>query len=74
MNTKTNEQASANEPLTLPQIRERATLSVAEAGRLLGMGRDASYRAAKRGDLPAIQIGRRLIVPVPRLLVLLGEG
>jgi excisionase family DNA binding protein len=34
-----------------------------EAGRLLGLGRNASYEAAKTGQLPTIKIGRRLLVP-----------
>ena len=35
-------------------------------------GRDAAYRAAGRGELPVIKVGRRLIVPMPALLRLLG--
>jgi hypothetical protein len=41
------------------------TLSVPEAGRLyFGLGRGASYEAARRGELPVIRIGRLLRVPV----------
>ncbi len=41
------------------------TISVPQAGRIyLGIGRDASYEAARRGDIPVIQIGRLLRVPV----------
>ena len=41
------------------------TISVPKAGReYLGIGRDASYEAAKRGDIPVIKIGRLLRVPV----------
>jgi hypothetical protein len=47
---------------------ERKTLSVPEAGQLyFGMGRDAAYNAAKRGDLPVIRFGRLLRVSVPAL-------
>lgn len=53
--------------------RERATLSVPEAGAVLGIGRDASYAAAERGEIPALRIGRTLRVPVTRLRALLGE-
>lgn len=38
------------------------TLSVVEAGRRLGIGRCAAYRAANRGELPVIRIGGRLLV------------
>ena len=43
------------------------TLSVPEAGKWLGIGRNASYEAARRGDLPVIRIGRLLRVPVVAL-------
>lgn len=42
---------------------ERLVYTVPEAGRLLGLGRNASYEAAKRGDIPTIRIGRLLLVP-----------
>lgn len=48
------------------------TLSVSEASEVLGISRRSAYRAATRGDLPAIRIGRRLLVPTSRLLELLG--
>lgn len=32
-------------------------------GRLLGMSRNAAYEAAKRGEIPAIKIGKLLRVP-----------
>ena len=41
------------------------TLTVPDAGRIyFGLGRNASYEAAKRGDIPTIRIGRLLRVPV----------
>jgi hypothetical protein len=41
------------------------TLTVPDAGRIyFGLGRNASYEAAKRGDLPTIKVGRLLRVPV----------
>jgi hypothetical protein len=41
------------------------TIDVPEAGRLYyGLSRNASYAAAKRGDIPTIQVGRLLKVPV----------
>ena len=50
---------------------EPATLSVAAAARLLGLGRATAYRAAQRGDLPVIRIGGRILVlrlPLEQLL------
>jgi hypothetical protein len=41
------------------------TLTVPEAGRVyFDLGRNASYEAARRGDIPTIRIGRLLRVPV----------
>ncbi len=59
-------------PGDLASLAECLTITVPEAGRLLGIGRDAAYAAAERGELPCLRLGRRLVVPVPRLLDLLG--
>jgi hypothetical protein len=41
------------------------TISVPEAGeRYYGLCRNASYDAAKRGDIPVVRVGRLLRVPV----------
>lgn len=45
----------------------RLTMSVPEAGDLLGIGRNQAYEAARRGDIPVIRIGKRLLVPVRAL-------
>lgn len=42
---------------------ERLVLEVPEAGRMLGLSRNASYEAAKRGDFPTIKIGKLIRVP-----------
>jgi excisionase family DNA binding protein len=42
---------------------ERLVYTVPEAGRLLGLGRNAAYEAAKRGDIPTLRVGRLLLVP-----------
>jgi hypothetical protein len=56
---------------------ECLTISIPEAGRrYLGHKRDAAYRAAKRGDIPTIRVGRLLRVPIramERLLDAAGE-
>ena len=51
----------------------RRTYSVPQAGEVLGIGRNASYEAAARGDIPTIKIGHRLVVPIARLNKMLGE-
>jgi hypothetical protein len=47
---------------------ERKTISVPQAGReYFDLGRNASYEAARRGEIPTIKIGRLLRVPVVAL-------
>ncbi len=43
------------------------TTSVPKAGRLFGLGKYASYEAARRGEIPVITMGRRKLVPVRAL-------
>ena len=45
-----------------------------ETGKQLDMGRDATYAAAARGEIPTVRIGRRLLVPLKQLAELLGEA
>ncbi len=37
--------------------------TVEEAAERLGIGRGTAYDAARRGELPVVRIGRRLLVP-----------
>jgi len=54
---------------------ERLTYKIEEAGRLLGIGRNQAYEAAKRGDFPVIKIGKRVLVPKQALdRMLRGEA
>ena len=47
------------------QTGECATISVPEAGKqYYGIGKNASYDAAARGEIPTIKVGRLLRVPV----------
>jgi hypothetical protein len=51
------------------------TMSVPDAGRLyFDLGKNASYEAARRGELPVIKIGSRLRVPVIALERMLAEA
>ena len=51
----------------MPKRADRKTLSVPEAGKLLGLGRNTTYQAVHRGEIPVIKIGTRLLVPVAAL-------
>ena len=59
--------------MELSELKKRATLTVEEAGAVLGLGRASAYAAAARGEIPTRRFGRRVVVPVPALLALLGE-
>ena len=39
------------------------TLSVAEAGLQLGLGRSLMYEAIRSKQIPSIRIGRRILIP-----------
>jgi excisionase family DNA binding protein len=45
----------------LSHAKQRLTISVEEAGRILGVSRGAAY--AKDGSIPTIRLGKRLLVP-----------
>lgn len=54
---------------------EREIYTVEEAGAKLGLSRNSAYEAVRRGDIPCIRIGRRVLVPKKALARLLaGAG
>jgi excisionase family DNA binding protein len=55
------------------QNTEKQTLTVEEAARRLGIGRNNAYAAARNGDIPTIRIGKRILIPKVALEQLL-EG
>jgi len=53
----------------------RLTYDVPEAGKLAGLGKNASYDAARRGEIPTIKLGGRLLVPKKKWdAILAGEA
>lgn len=46
---------------------EKLTLSVEEAGKLLGVSRQVAYQLSRRDDFPTLHIGRRVLVPRKQL-------
>jgi len=44
-----------------------------EAGQVLAVGRNASYEAARTGQLPTLKIGKRVVVPIVAFKRLLTE-
>ena len=45
------------------EIQDRLVLTVPEAADLLGICRNAAYEGVRRGEIPSIRIGKRLVVP-----------
>lgn len=55
------------------RLRGRLTLTVPEAGELLGIGRRQSYSMAREGTLPTLKLTeRRVVVPLGLFLTWLG--
>jgi excisionase family DNA binding protein len=52
----------------------RATFSVDEAAKYLGLGRVATYEAVRKGEIPAVRVGKRWLVPKAALEKMLLEG
>ncbi len=55
------------------QDHARVTYTVDEVAERLGVGRNAAYDAIKRRELPALRIGRRIVVPRAALDRLLAD-
>jgi excisionase family DNA binding protein len=49
----------------------RRTMTVAQAAALLGISRAKAYECARRGELPVLRFGRRIVVPTAALYRLL---
>ena len=63
--------------MTATDATKLLVMTVPEAGAKLGLGRNASYEAAARGEIPTIRIGKLLKVPnaaFHRMLASAGQG
>ncbi len=54
--------------------KEKLTLTVDEAARCLGIGRNLAYEAIAKGEIPVVKVGKRLLVPKAALETLLAAG
>ena len=50
---------------------ESQTLTVEEAGKALGISRMTAYKLVRKGQLPSLRLGRRVVVPRVQLEALL---
>ena len=53
---------------------DKLTLSVPETARLLGISRAHAYELVARHQLPAIRLGRRVVIPRQAIKALLEAG
>jgi excisionase family DNA binding protein len=56
------------------QDTSRLVFSVEEARKQLGLSRGLVYEAIRRGEIPSIRIGRRILIPCAALERLLREA
>lgn len=56
------------------QPDDRLTVSVEEAGKLLGISRGLAYELVARGELPALRLGRRRVIPRAAIDVLIADA
>ncbi len=49
-------------------------LTVEETARYLRLSRGSTYAAIKRGDIPTVRIGRRILIPKAALVALLERS
>ena len=53
---------------------QRSVYKIDEAAQLLGLSRNSAYEAIKRGEIPVIRFGRRIVIPKAGLDRLLEAG
>lgn len=52
----------------------RATITVPQSAIVLGISRSSAYEAVRTGQIPSVVIGRRVLVPVVRLMHMLTSA
>lgn len=55
-------------------MSETLTMSVPEAGKLLGIGTSTAFRLAKDGTIPTLRLGRKIRVPKTALDKMLANA
>jgi excisionase family DNA binding protein len=55
-------------------IEKRLCITVPEAAKMLGLSRNFAYELVKRGQLPVIRLGKRLLIPRVALEKMLEKG
>lgn len=59
--------------MTLDEALSRPTIPIPDAGAVFfGIGRNAAYEAARRGEIPTVEIGGRKLAVVSAIAAKLG--
>jgi len=53
-------------------MNDKAVLTIPEVARLLGLSRNFGYELARRGEIPIIRFGRKIVVPKAKFERMLG--
>ena len=61
--SKARSKSNSPKPKRKPRDRGPYGLSIVAAGKLIGLGKNASYDAAKAGKIPVMEFGKQKIVP-----------
>jgi ribosomal protein S14 len=68
-------ESSRNRDQMRRRRQEALTCSIPEAGaRYFGLGRNASYEAAARGEIPTVKVGKLMRVPIRLMEKILDEA
>jgi len=72
--SKARSKSDSPKPKRKPRDRGPYGLSNPAAGKLIGLGKNASYDAAKAGKIPVMEFGKQKIVPRLEWLKRIGAG
>lgn len=64
---KRSAQMKANDP-------DKLAYSPKEAMARTPLGRSSFYEAIKRGDIPSVKIGKKILIPIKPFLALFGDS
>lgn len=58
--------------VTVPDPAVKPVMTVDEIAVLLGVSRATAYEAVRKGDIPSIRLGRRIVVPTAPVVKMLS--
>lgn len=56
----------------IPDPAVEPTIRVERAAQILGVARNTAYLAVERGEIPAIRVGKRIVIPTAKFLATFG--